>query len=234
LAVNYNPRIVTDGLFFCVDAGNPKSYPGSGTTWTNVAGSGSITLTNMDGTNFNSDNGGSLDFNGTDQYASTISIGLYTPYCIDIWFYNDDNITSGIVQQLCGAGTYPGGITLGGWTSEATNETFSFFGANPYTSTGLTYIRDTASSGIHNIVVNWNGSTYDIWLDGTKRTTYASPSYGHCTLHSRNGFALGSGVGNPLSYGFDGKIYSARIYTSQLSDGQVQQNFNVLRVRFGI
>lgn len=30
MAVNYAPRIVTDGLVLCLDAANPKSYPGTG------------------------------------------------------------------------------------------------------------------------------------------------------------------------------------------------------------
>ena len=34
----YNPHIVTDGLVLALDAGNTKSYPGSGTTWTDTVG----------------------------------------------------------------------------------------------------------------------------------------------------------------------------------------------------
>jgi hypothetical protein len=40
LAIFYNPRIVTDGLVLALDAANIKSYPGSGTTWTDISGSG--------------------------------------------------------------------------------------------------------------------------------------------------------------------------------------------------
>jgi hypothetical protein len=40
MAISYNPRIVTDGLVLALDAGNPKSYPGSGTTWTDLSGNG--------------------------------------------------------------------------------------------------------------------------------------------------------------------------------------------------
>ena len=40
MAVCYNPRIVTDGLVLALDAGNSKSYPGSGTTWTDLMGNG--------------------------------------------------------------------------------------------------------------------------------------------------------------------------------------------------
>jgi hypothetical protein len=38
MGISYNPRIVTDGLVLALDAGNTKSYPGSGTTWTDLSG----------------------------------------------------------------------------------------------------------------------------------------------------------------------------------------------------
>jgi hypothetical protein len=40
MGIAYNPRTVTDGLVLCLDAGNTKSYPGSGTTWTDLSGNG--------------------------------------------------------------------------------------------------------------------------------------------------------------------------------------------------
>jgi hypothetical protein len=40
MAYFHSPRIVTDGLVLCLDAGNPKSYPGSGTTWYDLSGGG--------------------------------------------------------------------------------------------------------------------------------------------------------------------------------------------------
>jgi hypothetical protein len=42
MGIAYNPKIVTDGLVLCLDAANPKSYPGSGTTWTDLSGLGTI------------------------------------------------------------------------------------------------------------------------------------------------------------------------------------------------
>ena len=62
MATEYNPRIVTDNLVFYVDAGNTKSYPGTGDTWTDMSGVNNGTLTN--GPTFNSDNGGSIVFDG--------------------------------------------------------------------------------------------------------------------------------------------------------------------------
>jgi hypothetical protein len=57
------PGIVTDGLVLSLDAANKKSYPGSGTAWTDLSGAGkSGTLTN--GPVFSSDNVGIIDFDG--------------------------------------------------------------------------------------------------------------------------------------------------------------------------
>jgi hypothetical protein len=36
----HSPNIVTNGLVMAVDAANPKSYPGSGTTWYDISGNG--------------------------------------------------------------------------------------------------------------------------------------------------------------------------------------------------
>ena len=234
MGLYHSPSIVMNGLVLCLDAGNTKSYPGSGTTWIDLSGNSNTgTLTN--GPTYSSENGGSLVFDGIDDYVTT-SLGTHTPYCIDIWFYNNDSITSAIMQgnyqQLLGVGTYPGGISLGAWTSAATDETFSFFSAG-WSTNGMTYIRDTASPGIHNLVVNWNESSFDFWLDGTKRTTYSS-TVGHRTLETVTGFQIGSAYNNASSYEFDGRIYNVKVYTKQLSDAQVQQNFNALRGRFGI
>lgn len=40
MALAHSPKIITDGLVLCLDAGNTKSYPGSGTTWTDLSGQG--------------------------------------------------------------------------------------------------------------------------------------------------------------------------------------------------
>ena len=47
MALAHSPRIITDGLVLCLDAGNTKSYPGSGTAWSDLSGQGNNgTLTN--------------------------------------------------------------------------------------------------------------------------------------------------------------------------------------------
>ena len=68
MAINYNPRIVTDGLVLALDAGNTKSYPGSGTIWYDRASANTGTLTN--GPTYSSGNGGSIVFDGVNDFIN--------------------------------------------------------------------------------------------------------------------------------------------------------------------
>ena len=68
MGTNYSPRIVTDGLMLCLDAGDPKSYNGSGTTWTDRSGRGNNGTLGGD-VGFSSNNGGYLTFDGASIVA---------------------------------------------------------------------------------------------------------------------------------------------------------------------
>ena len=69
MGISYNPKIVTNGLVLCLDAANAKSYPGSGTAWTDLSGLGNTgTLTN--GPTYSSANNGSIVLDGINDYTS--------------------------------------------------------------------------------------------------------------------------------------------------------------------
>ena len=70
MAFNYSPKIVTNGLVLCLDAGNVKSYVSGSTTWTDLSPTQKNgILTN--GPTFNSSNGGSIVFDGVDDYINS-------------------------------------------------------------------------------------------------------------------------------------------------------------------
>lgn len=87
MGVVYNPKIITDGLLVYLDAANPKSYPGSGTAWTDLTGN-SHNATLVNSPTHNSDVG-FISFNGTNQYANhtvdSISTGT-TNFTFEVWF----------------------------------------------------------------------------------------------------------------------------------------------------
>jgi len=72
MAVGYNPRIVTDGLVLALDAGNTKSYPGSGTSWTDLSGNGRNATVNGSPTFTN----GYFDITSDSTYISLSNSGL--------------------------------------------------------------------------------------------------------------------------------------------------------------
>ena len=63
-------NIVTNGMVHYLDAGFPNSYGGTGTTWTNVAGTSGGDGTLVNGPTYSPLNGGSIVYDGTDDYVS--------------------------------------------------------------------------------------------------------------------------------------------------------------------
>jgi hypothetical protein len=86
MALAHSPSIVTNGLVLCVDAGNPRSYSGSGTQWNDATSSGfNFTLTN--GPVYSSSNLGSFTFDGVNDFASAsdnTALNTQTP-TVEVW-----------------------------------------------------------------------------------------------------------------------------------------------------
>lgn len=87
MGVFAGPNIVEDGLLVYLDAANSESYPGSGTSWTDLTGNGhNATLVNSPTHNSNI---GFISFNGTNQYADhtvdSFSTGT-TDFTFEVWF----------------------------------------------------------------------------------------------------------------------------------------------------
>lgn len=67
---------VNTNLLFWVDAGLASSYPGSGTTWTDITpGGSSYNMTLVNTPTYTSGNAGYFSFNGTDQHAAYVTPG---------------------------------------------------------------------------------------------------------------------------------------------------------------
>ena len=78
MAFIHSPKIVTSGLVLCLDAANKLSYPSTGTSWYDLTSTGYVgTLTN--GPTFNGSNGGTIVFDGVDDYVSVSSAQSLNP-----------------------------------------------------------------------------------------------------------------------------------------------------------
>ena len=226
MATNYNPVIPTANLLFAYDAGNTKSYPGSGATWTDLTGQGrnsSILSASGGSYSYSSNNGGYIS--STYSYAS-VNIGnaSYTSLSFTGWFYfGGTSSYSGIIFNRGGGGNVTGmsfsqsGNALGyHWNDDA--NTYN------YNSSGLTL--PTNSWCFCGLSVSPAAAIF--YLNGSSSTrtyTHASTSIGA----SVNVFADSAG-GRYLI----GRMATAAIYASALTVADFDQHFNALRGRFGL
>lgn len=237
MGLAHSPRIVTNGLVLCLDAGNTKSYPGSGTTWTDLSGRGNHgTLTN--GPTFSSANKGSIVFDGVDDYVNTNYIFSNSAASISVWFKAlTQTSTSGsslrpIVQQGDFTGfALPEGVEINmisnafadagkirfSW-GNGTNATHFLLSNNRYDDN--TWYLATLSN---------NGTTFDIYIN----TTLLSTKSTYTSVSTATSLQLG-GSSTVGARKFLGSIAQVSIYNRALSAAEIQQNFNALRGRFGI
>ena len=102
----HHTNIVTDGLVACWDAGNRRSYPGTGTSWTALGAGSAGTLANTP--SFVDGKMGYITFDGTDDYAEfqldtmTLSEGssgsAYDESTIVLWVQWGPGDTNGCIS----------------------------------------------------------------------------------------------------------------------------------------
>ena len=226
----HSPRIVTDGLVLALDAGNTKSYPGSGTTWTDLSGNGNNgTLVNSVG--YNSSNGGSLTFDPTlNQYVSFTSESQTSlqsqqiSLCCWIKQIPYDNYYGLFGWSSYGSG---GGILLDISSPGATGYPNLQAGNGAWTTVNSNINLGTS---IGYVVGTYDGSSLKIYINGVlANSVNAAITIGY----SGRQLVLGRyGFSNLNEY--SGSIFTASIYNRALTASEVQQNYNALRGRFGI
>ena len=230
MALAHSPRIVTDGLVLALDAGNTKSYPGSGTAWTDLSGKGNNgTLTN--GPTFDSGNGGSIVFDGTDDYVTTgttltdadeLYANTGNAWSTSSWF-NVDAI-SGLDKVVTGRGSGVDGATVYAvWINNADLKVRLRGGTSTNISTSI------ASNTWYNVVVTWDGTTANGYLNGQFVTTLAVGTASNQT----NTFTIGATNSGVLSE-MDGKISQTLVYNRALTAAEVKQNYRNIKGRYGL
>lgn len=228
---HFSPRIVTDGLVLCLDAGNKESYPGTGSTWRDLGVNGyNFSLAN--GPTFSSANCGSIVFNGTNNYCSTstniVPVGD-TSKSMFIWFISRTTITTR--QWLI----YTGSDTNGGRFALEIDQgklAFNYYNSS-ISSTDL--LRDTW----YHAGVTYNSVTkqLSIYLNGILQSTSTFPiTVGGSPISINTGSSTGTYIGSFVgsSIYLNGNVSNAFIYNRELTSIEVAQNFNATRGRFGI
>jgi hypothetical protein len=224
MAINYNPTTVSDGLVLALDAANTRSYGGSGTTWTDISYRGNNgTLTN--GPTYSSVNGGSIVFDGTNDYVTIPASSDFNfgtgDVSIEAWIYWD--------------GTYAasGRIIYATGGSSSLDQFGIFAGAGLLF--GLVYNNVAANYPPINtwshVVSSRIGTTIRNYINGveTSSGTQAS-SIGNSGVTAYIGYRGADG-----NHPWKGNISNTRIYKGKgLTSAEVLQNYNALKGRFGL
>ena len=233
-----NNNIVTDGLVFYIDTAYKISYPGSGTTVTDITGNNTGTISNSNSsTFFNSNNNGIFLFDGIDDYiefnADTDSginrPGITNQITMEAWSYTRtaNNNYERIIARRVGSNT-PLPYMFGFHTAANNKYDMYLSGTSGY---GPDSLRSTT-----NIILNeWvhfvgtsDNSTRKIYLNGVLDNSGAYSS----GIYSTN---INLQIGAQLSsFNYNGDVSAIRIYDRALSAGEVLQNYQAQKERFGL
>ena len=227
MGLAHSPRIVTDGLVLALDAGNTKSYPGSGASWSDLSGNGNNgTLENDVG--YTADNGGSLTFDGSDEYATgNITLGI-TNVSINCWVNISTTSKKGAFLKV-GGGTTGYAIGVGNDTMDSNgNEILGLFPTARWIDTNINY-----GTGWKYVTLVLNASSVpSIYVNSILIGSYSGTN----PVSPTSFYYIGRNIGDEPqgARAFNGNIAQVSIYNRALSTAEVTQNFNALRGRFGI
>ena len=222
------PQIVKSGLVLHLDAANPKSYPGTGTTWSDRAGNLNGGVVNngtlVNGPSFSSANMGSIGFDGSNDYVDMSTSPNLTNSLTVCVFVNISLIT-GLNQVIYG----PSANGSDNWISISNNRAQIYAtqvsDVNNFSITGNTVIEANKWYHITGIV---NNNIISLYVNGVFDV---APSTQTFTVGGWNSTAR---IGQRATgqFPFNGRIACLQGYNRALSATEVLQNYNALKSRF--
>ena len=213
--------IVSSGLILHLDAGNVASYPGSGTTWTDLSGNGNHgTLQN--GVAFTSSNNGALVFDGTNDYVST-------PIDADLQAMPSTTWSGWIKATGVLGWQVIFGMEDGGWDRMLIIENGGLGFSMGHTSNRWQTGTVANPSAWQHVVAIYDNGSMKFYLNGVEYTT-ATLEGNH---DSSGTFTIGANQNGGFNF-YSGNIAQVLIYNRALSAAEVLQNFNSTKSVFGL
>lgn len=220
----FSPRLVMENLTLCLDSANPKSYPGSGTTISDLSSSSkSLTLSTAA---IGTDNPGTLTFLSprTSSLGSTL-IGDSDSFTISMWCYITSDEARGGVFQRKSSSPY-NGIAFG--KGGPTNAYASLIDTSS-NSLGITFTQYLSTWVEYTITFNASTKTLNGYTNSSLTDTDTNSSFTNVILDSSDNLAVGWRP--PNSY-FVGQIGQINIYSRVLLTPELTQNYNALKSRY--
>lgn len=231
MAYNNGPKITTDGLVLYLDAGNNKSYPGSGNIWFDLSGNNNHgTLIN--GASYNSQNKGGIVFDGVNDgctVSNNSSINPPTSITFGSFFYITsfgNNYAPIIFKQNNYTGLYEQYSLYLSTTSIGAAVTGTNRSQRIASSTG-----NFLNTHIHAMATC--DTTSDLLSFYVNGNLIQSVSFTGVFDVSTNNLRIGFMDQSYLGF-VAGRIFNVSIYNRALSSNEVNQNYNALKGRFGL
>lgn len=250
MATNYSPKIVSDTVFICLDPGNTKSYPGSGTTVNDLSGNAihgyltngvvaSNSIFTFDGiddfiTTNNNLTGYSNVYNLYADTTTAFSVSAWYKFPVSPTQARSDAVNGGNCSYaIAGAGGGIGGA-----------ETFNIFVGG--TNAGNYYLNNcwvgcrgaktlispsTVNTNTWNhATVTWNGVSGVVYHNGILQRALNVGGAGA----QGNYFTVGSIANGSTVHCFEGSIGQVLVYSKALNAAEALKNYNAMKGRYGL
>jgi hypothetical protein len=231
MSFHFSPNLVTNGLVLCYDPANTKSFVSGSTSLYDLT-SNKYDATLINGPTFNSENGGSIVFDGTNDLVQGSGISNITSFTISIWFKMTGPGSTGgasniIYNSLFGINSGNRRILVANSanTGQTEGTILVQMGGSNYFSTSL-----TVTNVWNNVVYTFSPNIATLYINGIIQTTQSNSSvtfpYANIYLGAYN---------NPITaYAMKGNISQTLVHNRALSAAEVLQNYNANRRRFGL
>ena len=231
--VNDYENIVTDGLVLHLDAGRVSSYGGDGTTWRDLSGNNNNgTLQN--GVGFSAEEGGSLIFDGANDYVDVIETtdtfsGSFT---VNLWYYA--KINTGGYRIFFETNGYR--VSSGAGLAMYQYDDFWSIWGRPTTNGSNTNMINTSAGSLglnvwKNITLtrDINTGSLVLYLNGVSSGSYSGNTADYYKLNTTRKYNIGGGR---TEYFSNSNISQVSIYNKALTATEIQQNYNALVGRY--
>ena len=224
----YSLGVVQDGLVINLDAGKFYSYPKSGTAWTDLTNNGRNGTLSATSIGYDSGNGGILTFDGTDDYVQCSGSLTLTTATFIVWMRRNGN------QDQYDGILFSRGTNVTGMNFQSSNQLGYHWNGTQNTyewNSGLTLPNLAWSM----CAVSVSGSSATAYLCQSSGITSATNTVNHTsTILNDIQIARDSAIVFGVARYYTGNIAQASIYNIALTAGEIAQNFNATRSRFGI
>jgi hypothetical protein len=227
MSLDHNTFIPNNGLVFCLDPANSRSYSGSGNTVYNLAGGSSIGATKSSGVTYNSTAPATFSSTASNYLISDYTLASGTSFTVSMWFKRVDSTywVSLFGNEVWNSGT--------GYVARLESSTLITF-SRATDLIGISYDNAALVSANYNhyvFVKNTSGTDSFIYLNGVQvangsiNNVSISKPFVFNTRYTNDGSSLTDSRGSQFSH--------IAVYSRALSATEVKQIYNATKRRFG-